>query len=157
MKILRQLGFASEQEVLASEANSLKFLEQFNIWQARIVGFRNTAFDFAVQGTKNPQASEVVLGKYIPNSVESYEAIAASRGATYFQLNNWSRLATEFGEESMWLINRSFLQQQIANGKNIILTQNPTSATGYFAKEVNYLSELGYKFVQEGTVWRAIK
>lgn len=57
----------------------------------------------------------------------------------------------------MWNINEQFLQQQMVQGKSFVLTHNPYQATGYFAQEVDFLTRNGYKFVQNGSMWNAIK
>ena len=57
----------------------------------------------------------------------------------------------------MWNINEQFLQQQMAQSKSFVLTHNPYQATGYFAQEVDFLTRNGYNFVQNGSIWNAIK
>ena len=64
--------------------------------------------------TRNPQGVEVVLGQYIVGSPQSYEQVARARGATYFEMGDWNKAQSIVGEENMWNINKSFLDQQIA-------------------------------------------
>lgn len=83
--------------------------------------------------------------------------MAQERGATYFELDNWDSVVKEVGESNTWNINESFLQQQANAGKNFILSHDSAQATGYYAKEVNSLKEMGYNFVKDGSIWGAQK
>jgi hypothetical protein len=59
--------------------------------------------------------------------------------------------------DEIWEINKAFLRQQIGAGKQIILSHDPSKATGFFLREVAYLEDLGYRFVKENWVWKAIR
>ncbi|MDT3701333.1 MAG: RHS repeat-associated core domain-containing protein, partial [Thermincola sp.] len=121
-----------------------------------IKGTSKTYFNLAKQATKNPKSTEVVLGKYNQGGV-SYTKVAESRGATYFQLDKWTDVVKEVGEKNIWNINESFIRQQANAKKTFILSHDPAQATGYFANEVNLLKDMGYSFIKEGSVWRALK
>ena len=149
MRILERLGITSEEAALASEGTILRLVEEYNVLQARIVGFNHTLTEFAEQATLNPNSNTVVLGKYMKDGI-SYVKVAEERGATYFQVRNWGELSSEFGNANMWKINEKFLEQQINAGKNFILSHNPADAEGYFANEVNYLIGRGYTFLAGG-------
>ncbi|ALR35853.1 hypothetical protein LV28_25050 [Pandoraea pnomenusa] len=114
----------------------------------------------AVSSTHNAASSEVVLGKYIAGSESSYEAVAASRGSTYFSMSDWNAVQGQMGADKMWNINRAFLDQQMAQGKNFVFTLDPRSVSelSYTAKEYDYLQRNGY-VLQEGTggLFHAIK
>jgi len=114
----------------------------------------------AVSSTHNAGAQEVVLGRYIPDSSESYDAIARSRGATYFSMSDWSAVQGQLGADQMWNINKAFLDQQITQGKTFVFTANPELAPvgSYTAKEINHLKSKGYilKFEPTGAI-HAIK
>lgn len=60
----------------------------------------------------------------------------------------------------MWNINRAFLDQQMAQGKNFVFTLDPRSVSelSYTAKEYDYLQRNGY-VLHEGTggLFHAIK
>ena len=112
--------------------------------------------NYAKKATHNPNSSEVVLGKYNSNGV-SYVDVAKQRNATYFSMSNWDSVSKEVGADNMWKINESFLQQQIASNKSFILSHNPNTATGFFAQEVDFLIKNGFRFIQDGDFWRAIK
>jgi filamentous hemagglutinin len=102
---------------------------------------------------------EVILGKYIRGSADSYEAVAQARGATYFSMSDWNVVESQLGAEQMWNINKSFLNQQMAQGKTFLFTGDPASASaGYFTKlEFQHLKENGYVLVMDGRFFRAIK
>jgi hypothetical protein len=83
--------------------------------------------------------------------------VAAHYKATYFKVENWSEVTKGLTQDEIWRINETFLRQQIQQGKQIILSHNPATATNYFAREVSYLEALGYSFVQDGWVWKAVR
>ncbi|MFC0350701.1 hemagglutinin repeat-containing protein [Undibacterium danionis] len=113
----------------------------------------------ALSSTHNATSSEVVLGKYIPNSSQSYEAVAEARGATYFSMSDWSVVQGQLGADQMWNINKAFLDQQIAQGKKFLFTADPSASTaGYFTKlEYQHLINNGYRVIKDGGYYRAIK
>jgi len=113
----------------------------------------------AISSTHNTASSEVVLGKYIAGSSNSYEAVAQARGATYFSMSDWSTVQGQLGADKMWNINKTFLDQQMAQNKSFLFTADPTSpSAGYFTKlEFQHLTNNGYKIIQEGSVYHAIK
>ena len=99
------------------------------------------ALEFTNYGTND----EVVIGKYIENSKYSYDAIAKSRGSTYYGTSNarWSEVRNMkfVGDNGMWKINKAFLKQQMRAGKNFLITNDYIS--GYLFKEVSYLTSKG--------------
>ncbi|MEN7530765.1 hemagglutinin repeat-containing protein [Cupriavidus sp. DL-D2] len=114
----------------------------------------------ALSSTHNSRASEVILGKYIAGSQNSYEAVAEARGATYFSMSDWFSVRAQLGEKNMWSINQAFLDQQISQGKTFIFTANPANAASgtYAAEEFKYLQEKGYLIVPDKSgFYRAIK
>jgi len=114
--------------------------------------------DLATFATKNLPASEVVLGKWDGGLATSYVNVASSLRATYFSLGDyWDDVAKIVGNNNMWLINKAFLRQQLKAGKTFILSHDPNLASGYFAREVGYLEELGFRFVKDGDIWRAVQ
>jgi hypothetical protein len=65
-------------------------------------------------------------------------------------------------------VNDDFLQQQIAQGKEFVLTDNPDDAMNLYktlgdnassySKELNQLTQAGYSWVKDSDgFWRAIK
>ena len=99
------------------------------------------ALEFTNLGTND----EVVLGKYIHNSPHSYDAVAQSRGSTYFGTSQtrWAEVQNMFGvgEKGMWKINKAFLKQQIKAGKQFVITND--YIFGYLFKEVSYITSKG--------------
>lgn len=53
-----------------------------------------------------------------------------------------------------------FLDIEIASGRDIYLSHDPAKFSGdgsFFAKEIEYLRQHGYKFVKEGDLWHAVQ
>ena len=91
----------------------------------------------------NVGANEVVLGRS-----GNYEAVAQSRGSTYFHTTDtrWDEVRdmVGVGNKGMWNINKTFLDQQISAGSTFALANNPVTSGGYyFKKEVAYLASKG--------------
>lgn len=112
--------------------------------------------NYAKRATKNPNSSEVVLGKFNQDNI-SYIEVAQKRNATYFQLDDWDNVANTIGENNIWKVNELFIQAQLLKSKNFILSHNPFLATGYYKKEIEYLTKQGYQFTQNGDIWKALK
>ena len=83
--------------------------------------------------------------------------MAAHYNASYLKVENWKEVTKGLQREEIWKINEAFLRQQIGQGKKIILSHDPATATGFFADEVEYLERLGYRFVKNGWVWEAVR
>jgi len=112
--------------------------------------------DMALQATRNSDSSKLVLGKWLQDG-KSYTSVAEHYKATYFKLKNWRQLSKMLTPDQLWEVNEAFLDQQIKAGKQIILSHDPLKATGFFLREVEYLEDIGYRFVQDGWVWKAIR
>ena len=109
--------------------------------------------------THNDSSDVVVLGKYIENKDPwSYEQIAQAKGHSYFELCCYDDLRKALGNDYdfMWEINRKYLDNQIAKGKDFLINRNPfdesalkfesngiVGLTG-FGKEMDYLKSKGY-------------
>ena len=81
-------------------------------------------------------------------------------GAQYFQLDNWDELAAKYSDDEIWKINEKFLDIQTSSGREIFLSHNPMDYIGdgsFYAREIQYLLENGYKFVDEGGIWHALR
>ncbi len=113
----------------------------------------------AQAATHNPGATEVVLGRYIDGSPASYDAVARSRGSTYFSLKDWSHVGKEVGDDGLRSVNKAFLDQQIQQGKTFLFTADPVTAPiGSFTNlEYTHLLAAGYRLKREGTMYRAVK
>jgi filamentous hemagglutinin len=114
----------------------------------------------AVNSTHNTSASEVILGRYIAGSADSYDEVAKARGATYFSMSDWNSVQGQLGKENMWEINKAFLDQQIAQGKSFVFTSNPASAPvgSYTNLEMTHILNSGYKIQPTvGEYFNAVK
>jgi len=119
------------------------------------------AFSFSRRGTIiEPNSREVVIGKLYYNGV-SYVDVAQNRNATHFNVSpetwaNWERIMGS--EDNMWLINEQFMRKQLAEGRTFILSHDPSTATGFFLREVSFLRDRGFIFVPvpNDGVWRAV-
>lgn len=117
----------------------------------------NIAFD-AIHGPNNADA--VVLGKYGDGGPTAYTSIAKDMDAQYFQLDNWDELSARYSEDELWKINEKFLDIQTSSGREIYLSHNPEDYLGkeqFYSRELQYLLDNGYKFVDEGGIWHAVR
>lgn len=92
----------------------------------------------AKKATKNPNSSEVVLGKFNQDNI-SYIEVAQKRNATYFQLDDWDNVVNTIGENNIWKVNELFIQAQLLKNKNFILSHNPFGQQDIIKKKLNIL------------------
>jgi hypothetical protein len=114
----------------------------------------------AEEATQIGETDEVYLGRFTgANNPSSYQNIARANKGTYFNLPTdiYNEVKSQYGEDAAWKINEAFINQQISQGKNFILTNDPDTATGTFAREVKLLANNGYSFVWDGQYWQAVK
>lgn len=119
-----------------------------------------TAEEYARAATRNPDATQVVLGKYNSDFNDaSYVEMAIMYEATYFDMDDYDEVASKTDASFMWSINEQFLKEQESQGKQFILVDNPYAATGGYGNEVAWLQNQGYSFeFDAGTsVWKAVK
>ena len=117
----------------------------------------NITFD-AIHGPNNADA--VVLGKYGDGGPTAYTSVAKDMDAQYFQLDNWNELAARYSDDEIWKINEKFLDIQTSSGREIYLSHNPEDYLGkgqFYSRELQYLLDNGYKFVDEGGMWHAVR
>lgn len=112
----------------------------------------------------NPYSETFVLGE-----TGSYDVFARQNGYTYFKMSDekWDELVRLFNGnyDEIWKINKMFIDKQIAANKTIFLTNSPfelylfeSGELRFYQRELNYLTELGYRFEKVGTnLWIAIK
>ena len=124
-------------------------------------GILKQMFDAAARNsTVNPNGTEVVLGKYIAGDPASYEQVARSRGATFFEMPDWAVVEGQIGAPQMWSINSAFLDQQIAAGKSFLFTSNPVKLDprSFTGRELRHLLDNGYRLIEQpGGFYRAVK
>lgn len=80
---------------------------------------------------------------------------------------DWNNLkkATNNNYDEIWKLNKEFIDESIKKGDDIFLSGNPTKdylfndgAKRFYQREIDYLTELGYKFEDVGNgTWRAVK
>lgn len=92
-----------------------------------------------------------MLGKFEDGKSTSYDKIAQEYDAQYYNLDEWDELAKTYSRDEMWKVNEKFLDIEIASGRDIYLSHDPAKFSGdgsFFAKEIEYLRQHGYKFVK---------
>ena len=129
---------------------------------AKTATFTNQeAEDLAFGAIKGRGKSDaVVLGKFEDGKSTSYDKIAQEYDAQYYNLDEWDELAKTHSRDEMWKVNEKFLDIEIASGRDIYLSHDPAKFSGdgsFFAKEIEYLRQHGYKFVKEGDLWHAVQ
>lgn len=100
------------------------------------------------------------MGKYDGGAETAYTNVAKNMDAQYFQLDNWEELASKYSDDEIWKINQKFLDIETSSGREIYLSHNPEDYIGdgtFYSKEIQYLIDNGYKFVNEGDIWHAIR
>ena len=109
---------------------------------------------------KAGKVDAVVLGKYGDGGPTAYASVAKDMDAQYFQLDNWDELAARYSDDEIWKINEKFLDIQTSSGREIYLSHNPEEYLGkeqFYSRELQYLLDNGYKFVDEGGIWHAVR
>ena len=97
--------------------------------------------DYAHALTNNPSSNKVMLGSTYDNV--KYYIVGSQNKMTYFYSAYYNQLEAKYGKEYMRAINRQFLSQQTAAGKEIWFSHDPRSLksnTG-FEMEVNWLKQ----------------
>ncbi len=102
-----------------------------------------------------------VLGSFDGGGETSYVKVAENLKANYYSLgSDWNVINEVMGEDYMWKLNKSFIDQQLARNHTLVLSHNPCGKMSPgFAKEVKYIESLGYAFekVKEANLWMVIK
>jgi RHS repeat-associated protein len=150
---VNSIGYGLKTAAFGRQAAAVRFA---GTSRAATAWAPNLFDDLARQATRNPNSNRVVLGRGPHIDGRSYTKVAAHHNATYFKLENWRAVTSKFSRSDIWSINKAFLNQQIRQGKSIVLSHDPAKAGGYFQLEVEYLEQLGYKFVKDGWVWKAV-
>ena len=109
---------------------------------------------------KAGKVDAVVLGKHGDGGPTAYTSVAKDMDAQYFQLDNWDELEARYSDDEIWKINEKFLDIQTSSGREIYLSHNPEDYLGkgqFYSRELQYLLDNGYKFVDEGGIWHAVR
>ena len=100
------------------------------------------------------------MGKYDDGGATAYTTVAKELNAQYFELDNWEELAAKYSDDEIWKINQNFLDIQTSSGREIYLSHNPAEYIGdgsFYSREIQYLLEAGYEFIDEGGIWHAVR
>ncbi|WP_428411221.1 pre-toxin TG domain-containing protein [Legionella sp.] len=114
--------------------------------------------DVAFNATRNAESDRLVLGHFAKEGT-SYQRVASHYDATYFKVDKWNEVTKGLSIDETWKINKTFLTQQISQGKQILFSHNPLKAkmNSFFEREVDFLKDLGYKFEQKNQwTWEAL-
>ncbi|EDY16742.1 hypothetical protein CfE428DRAFT_5705 [Chthoniobacter flavus Ellin428] len=122
---------------------------------------RNAAWfeNVAAQATRNPSSDTLVLGHFSRTGT-TYTKVAAHYGASYLKIENWGAVTKGLSQNEIWMINETFLKQQIRQGKEILFSHDPQSARrgSFFEREVDFLRHLGYHFqLKNQWTWEAVR
>ncbi len=117
------------------------------------------ASEFARQATRNRDAQSVVFGKWdaVKYGGTPYDELARADTLTYFHLNNFDEVTSKF--DDTFEINRAFIDQQWAQGKEFLFSHNPWEASrmgGSFEREVLHMIDLGaddFVEISKGLWW----
>ncbi len=99
--------------------------------------------DFVLLATKQNDKLKVMIGKFDNGASTSYVSRAGTTH-TYFDMGNkWDEaLQLVNGDlDEMWKINKKFIDEQKALGKEFILSHNPLNADGFYKREIDYLTK----------------
>lgn len=102
-----------------------------------------------------------MLGMWDGGGLSSY-ITKAGNDYTYFDFGDKWDEAYNFvnkNDDEIWKINKKFIDDQIANGKEFWFSHDPFSPKNgqFYAREVNYLIDLNVKeFIKIGDLWKAI-
>ncbi len=112
----------------------------------------------------NLDSNTVILG-----STGKYDVIAQNEGYTYFKMEDdiWDMLVNEAGNnyDIIWTVNEQFIDEQIASGKTILLSNNPNKGyyfsdgtKRFYQRELDYITSHGYEFKKiNNGIWQAIR
>jgi hypothetical protein len=117
--------------------------------------------DYLQFATKNVDADKVMLGMWDGGGSASYITKAGDKHSYFDFGDKWDeayKLVNESNDE-VWRINKLFIDRQKLANKEFWFSHDPFSAKNeqFFAREVNYLIELGVKdFAKVNDLWKAI-
>jgi hypothetical protein len=159
------IGFLKEKyRFVASESvsvqNTYYFSESFDERLANgVVKFTTKQIDdFVLLATKQNNKLKVMLGKFDNGASTSYVSRAGTTHAYFDMGNKWDEaLQLVNGDlDEMWKINKQFIDEQKALSKEFYLSHNPANATGFYKREIDYLTiDLKGKVVQiNNNTWK---
>ncbi len=116
--------------------------------------------DFVLIATQQNNKLKVMLGKFDNGASTGYVSRAGS-SHTYFDMGNkWDEALQMVGGDldEMWRINKKFIDEQKALGKEFFLSHNPLNADGFYKREIDYLTqELNGQIIQvNNNTWKIL-
>ncbi len=118
--------------------------------------------DYVLFATKQSDQSKVMLGLYDNGGTSSY-ITKAGNNHTYFDMGTakWAEAENIVAGnlDEMWKINKKFIDDQKALGKEFWFSHDPFSPIEgqFYAREINYLIDEGVTdFVKIGDSWKAV-
>jgi hypothetical protein len=111
--------------------------------------------------TKQNEKRKVMFGMWDGGGANSYISKAGSE-YTYFDFGEkWNDLynLVNKSDDEIWKINEEFINRQLSSSKECWFSHDPFTAKNYqfYAREVNYLINLGVKdFQKVGELWKAV-
>src|SRR6056297_1114684 len=125
----------------------------------------NQIDDYVAFATKQGDQSKVMLGMWDGGGSSSYIAKAGT-DHTYFDMGSkWDEAVSLVDGgvndhlDEMWEINKKFLQNEKAGGKEFWFSHDPYSPGNeqFFAREVNWLIDEGVQnFIEVADLWKAV-
>ena len=114
---------------------------------------RKSVDDLAKEGTHNASSNQVLLG-----SGSNFVVKANKYGMTYFDPDE-EMMDELYGNIDPWTVNKKFLEQQQAQGKEFYLDTDPSKVRDSTLKrEILWLKEQGYEFTLTiDGLWKAKK
>jgi hypothetical protein len=122
--------------------------------------------DYVALATKQGNQSKVMLGKTDAGGVTGYVNRAGNDHA-YFKMTDsqWDEALFTVGNDfdEMWKVNKKFIDNRKALGNEFYLSHNPSTADGFYLREINYLTKpineggLGGSIIDLGNnLWKVV-
>ena len=121
--------------------------------------------DYVALATKQGNKSKVMLGKFENGGALGYKARAGTEYTFFDFENKWDEAynLVNKNDDEIWRINQKFIDNQKALGKEFYLSHDPSIATGFYFREVQYLTKpivqggLGGKIQKQGIdLWKIV-
>ena len=120
---------------------------------------------YVALATKQGNKSKVMLGKFDNGRSTGYVARAGTEHTFFDMGNKWDEAfnLVNKSDDEIWRINQKFIDNQKALGKEFYLSHDPSVATGFYYREVQYLTKpvsqggLGGTVLNQGNnLWKIV-
>ena len=120
---------------------------------------------YVALATKQGNKSKVMLGKFDNGRSTGYVARAGTEYTFFDMGNKWDEAfnLVNKSDDEIWRINQKFIDNQKALGKEFYLSHDPSVATGFYYREVQYLTKpvnqggLGGTVLNQGNnLWKIV-